>query len=69
MQKRIILNVQNLKNLFKMQMSTKTGNHNLKKEVTSNKLYTLRKLGLKIQNTQFNIYDILYCAFFKIANS
>ena len=37
--------------MFKMQ----TFKHNFRKNVVTDKMYTLRKIGLKFQNPNFNI--------------
>ena len=42
-------------NLFKMQVSTQTDNHKLRKNVATDKMHILRKMSLKFQNPKFNI--------------
>ena len=42
--------------MFKIQISTQTDNHNLRKHVATNKKYILRKMASKFQNANFNIY-------------
>ena len=38
-----------------MQISAQTDKNKLRKNVTSNKSYTLKKIGLKFENLKFNI--------------
>ena len=42
--------------MFTVQILTQTDDHNLKKNVTTNKNYIPRKMGLKSQNPKFNIF-------------
>ena len=61
-----MINVKTSWDLFKMQISTQTGNHKLRKNVASNKWYILRKMDLEFQNPLFNILYKMYSGTSKI---
>ena len=41
--------------MFKMQISSQTENHNLRKNVATNKKNIMRKMDLKFEKPKFNI--------------
>ena len=49
-----MINFNTLQKLFKTQISTETDSHKLRRNVAINKMYILRKMGLKFQNPIFN---------------